>query len=38
MHVSLTELLETYVWEKVASDLHNIASEVIREALRPESC
>ena len=34
MHVSLTETLETYVREKVASGLYNNASEVIREALR----
>lgn len=34
MHVSLTESLETYVREKVASGLYNNASEVIREALR----
>lgn len=34
MHVSLTETLETYVRDKVASGLYNNASEVIREALR----
>ena len=34
MHVSLTETLESYVRDKVASGLYNNASEVIREALR----
>lgn len=34
MHVSLTEKLEAYVRQKVASGLYNNASEVIREALR----
>lgn len=34
MHVSLTDTLETYVRQKVASGLYNNASEVIREALR----
>lgn len=34
MHVSLTDTLEAYVREKVASGLYNNASEVIREALR----
>lgn len=34
MHVSLTEKLNEYVREKVASGLYNNASEVIREALR----
>ncbi|MTD99646.1 type II toxin-antitoxin system ParD family antitoxin [Paracoccus sp. YIM 132242] len=34
MHVSLTEKLEDYVRQKVASGLYNNASEVIREALR----
>jgi len=34
MHVSLTEKLDEYVREKVASGLYNNASEVIREALR----
>jgi antitoxin ParD1/3/4 len=34
MHVSLTEALDKYVREKVASGLYNNASEVIREALR----
>ncbi|MGB0505473.1 MAG: type II toxin-antitoxin system ParD family antitoxin [Pikeienuella sp.] len=36
MHVSLTERLEDYVREKVASGLYNNASEVIREALRSQ--
>lgn len=34
MHVSLTEKLDEYVRQKVASGLYNNASEVIREALR----
>lgn len=34
MHVSLTEKLEEYVRQKVASGLYDNASEVIREALR----
>ncbi|OMQ39777.1 hypothetical protein BKP54_31035 [Ensifer sp. 1H6] len=34
MHVSLTEKLDEYVRDKVASGLYNNASEVIREALR----
>ncbi|MEM1149365.1 MAG: type II toxin-antitoxin system ParD family antitoxin [Pseudomonadota bacterium] len=34
MHISLTETLEAYVREKVATGLYNNASEVIREALR----
>ena len=34
MRISLTETLEAYVREKVASGLYNNASEVIREALR----
>ena len=34
MHISLTDTLDTYVREKVASGLYNNASEVIREALR----
>ena len=34
MHVSLTEKLDDYVRQKVASGLYNNASEVIREALR----
>ena len=34
MHVSLTERLDDYVRQKVASGLYNNASEVIREALR----
>ena len=34
MHVSLTDRLDEYVREKVASGLYNNASEVIREALR----
>jgi antitoxin ParD1/3/4 len=33
MHGSLTEKLEDYVRQKVASDLYKNASEVIREAL-----
>jgi antitoxin ParD1/3/4 len=36
MHVSLTDRLESYVREKVASGLYNNASEVIREALRAQ--
>ena len=34
MHISLTDRLNEYVREKVASGLYNNASEVIREALR----
>lgn len=34
MHISLTDKLDQYVREKVASGLYNNASEVIREALR----
>ena len=34
MHVSLTNRLDEYVRDKVASGLYNNASEVIREALR----
>lgn len=34
MHVSLTDKLDEYVRQKVASGLYNNASEVIREALR----
>ena len=34
MHVSLTDTLDEYVRQKVASGLYNNASEVIREALR----
>ena len=34
MHISLTEKLDDYVRQKVASGLYNNASEVIREALR----
>ena len=34
MHVSLTDKLDEYVREKVASGLYNNASEVVREALR----
>lgn len=34
MHISLTNRLDEYVREKVASGLYNNASEVIREALR----
>lgn len=34
MHISLTETLEAYVRDKVATGLYNNASEVIREALR----
>ena len=34
MHVSLTEKLDQYVREKIASGLYNNASEVVREALR----
>lgn len=34
MHVSLTDRLDEYVREKVASGLYNNASEVVREALR----
>lgn len=34
MHISLTDRLDEYVREKVASGLYNNASEVIREALR----
>ncbi|WP_112810976.1 type II toxin-antitoxin system ParD family antitoxin [Ensifer sp.] len=34
MHVSLTDKLDEYVRDKVASGLYNNASEVIREALR----
>jgi antitoxin ParD1/3/4 len=36
MHVSLTDRLDEYVREKVASGLYNNASEVIREALRQQ--
>ena len=35
MHISLTEKLDEYVRDKVASGLYNNASEVIREALDP---
>jgi len=34
MHISLTDRLNDYVREKVATGLYNNASEVIREALR----
>lgn len=34
MHVSLTDRLDEYIREKVASGLYNNASEVVREALR----
>ena len=34
MHVSLTDQLEKMVKAKVASELYNNATEVIREALR----
>ena len=34
MHISLTDKLDEYVRQKVASGLYNNASEVIREALR----
>ena len=34
MHVSLTDRLDEYVRDKVASGLYSNASEVIREALR----
>lgn len=34
MHVSLTDRLDKYVRDKVATGLYNNASEVIREALR----
>jgi antitoxin ParD1/3/4 len=34
MHISLTDRLDDYVREKVATGLYNNASEVIREALR----
>lgn len=34
MHVSLTEALDRYVRERVATGLYNNASEVVREALR----
>jgi antitoxin ParD1/3/4 len=34
MHISLTDRLDAYVRDKVASGLYNNASEVIREALR----
>lgn len=34
MHVSLTDRLDEYVREKVASGLYTNASEVVREALR----
>ena len=34
MNVSLTNQLETYVQQKVATGMYNSASEVIREALR----
>lgn len=34
MHVNLTEMLDKYVRDQVASGLYNNASEVIREALR----
>ncbi len=34
MHVSLTEKLDQYVRNKVASGYYNNASEVMREALR----
>jgi len=34
MHISLTDRLNDYVREKVASGLYNNASEVVREALR----
>lgn len=34
MHISLTDKLDEYVREKVATGLYNNASEVIREALR----
>ena len=34
MHISLTDKLDQYVREKVATGLYNNASEVVREALR----
>jgi antitoxin ParD1/3/4 len=34
MHVSLTDALNQYVRDKVASGFYNNASEVVREALR----
>ena len=34
MNVSLTNQLETYIQQKVATGMYNSASEVIREALR----
>lgn len=34
MNISLTPKLESLVQQKIASGLHNSASEVIREALR----
>ena len=34
MNVSLTNQLESYVQQKVATGMYNSASEVIREALR----
>ena len=34
MHVSLTETLDKYVRDQVATGLYNNASEVIRDALR----
>ena len=34
MHISLTDRLDDYVREKVATGLYNNATEVIREALR----
>lgn len=34
MHISLTDRLDDYVREKVASGLYNNASEVVRDALR----
>ena len=34
MHISLTDTLDKYVRDRVATGLYNNASEVIREALR----
>lgn len=37
VHVSLTDTLDRYVREKIASGLYNNASELVREALREKN-
>ena len=36
MHVSLTDKLDQYVRDKIATGLYNNASEVVRDALRAQ--